>query len=90
MWLRLHPPFTGKPIKCGSIWTEIELPDALEVDEFIQVLATQVPSLTPYLRSTSDETFYHMLLIRKGYVLKPKDMIQPDDRVDVHMPLTGG
>lgn len=90
MWVRLHPPFTGKPIKRGSIWKEIELSGALEVEGFLKVLANQVPSLTPYLRSTSDETFYHMLLIRKGYVLKPKDMIQSDDRVEVHMPLTGG
>ena len=90
MWLRLHPPFTGRPIKEGNIWTEITLSEPLEVEVFLQKLEVLLPRLVPYLRPTSEETFYHILLVKKGYVLKPRDMVDPDDRIEVLMPLTGG
>ncbi|MFB3819201.1 MAG: hypothetical protein ACE147_16190 [Candidatus Methylomirabilales bacterium] len=85
MWVRLLPPFGD-----GKSWREIDLPARASVAMLIQRLAQLHAELHPYLRETPDETFHHFILARGDYVLRADDVVEPEDRIVVVMPLTGG
>ena len=85
MWVRLLPPFGD-----GKTWREIDLPPATSVSTLVQRLSEMYRELHPYLRDSVDETFHHFLLARDDYVLQADDTVEPDDRIVVVMPLTGG
>jgi hypothetical protein len=85
MWVRLLPPFGD-----GKTWHEINLPSGAGVKDLIDQLAKANPELCPYLRQTAEETFHQFILLRGDYVLKVEDTIEPDDRIVLLMPLTGG
>jgi hypothetical protein len=85
MWVRLLPPFGD-----GKTWHEIFLPEGAGVKELIDGLVEANSCLKPYLRSTIEETFHQLILLRQDHVLSADDPLDPKDRIVVVMPLTGG
>jgi hypothetical protein len=90
MWICLHPPFGGRKTSNGKIWDELPISEPMGVEEFLEHLVERFPQLRRYIRQSGEETFYHMLLFRTGEVLNETARIQPDDRVEIMMPITGG
>ena len=90
MWVRLHPPFGGRKTTNGKIWDELPISESVGVEEFLQRLAAQFPHLSQHIRTSGEETFHQLLLLRGGEVLNEADRIQPEDRIEIMMPLTGG
>jgi len=85
MWIRLLPPFGD-----GKTWQEIALPPKATIKELMDRLVEIHPDLHPYLRATVEETFHQFILLRDDHVLTANDLIEPDDRIVMVMPLTGG
>ena len=85
MWVRLLPPFGD-----GKMWQELSLPKEAGVKELIDRVVEANLHLRPYLRSTVEETFHQFILLREDHVLTADDYIEPEDRIVVVMPLTGG
>ena len=90
MWVCLNPPFGGRKTSNGKIWDEITISEPIGVEEFLKRLAEQFPQLSQYIRTSGEETFHQLLLLRGGEVLNETDQIQPEDRIEIMMPLTGG
>jgi hypothetical protein len=90
MWVCLHPPFGGRKTSNGKIWHEMTISKPMGVEEFLKRLAERFPQLCRYIRPSGEETFHQLLLLRAGEVLNESDQIQPDDRIEIMMPLTGG
>jgi len=90
MWIRLHPPFGGRKTSNAKIWDELNLSESVGVEEFLKHLVQRFPELNRHVRSSGEETFHHLLLLRGGEVLNETDQIRPDDRIEIMMPLTGG
>ena len=90
MWVCLHPPFGGRKTSNGKIWDELTIAKPMGVEEFLKILTERFPQLSQYIRPSGEETFHQLLLLRSGEVLNETDQIQPDDRIEIMMPLTGG
>ena len=90
MWICLHPPFGGRKTSNGKIWEELTISKPVGMEEFLEHLAERFPQLSRHIRQSGEETFHHLLLFRGGEVLNETAQIQPDDRVEIMMPLTGG
>ena len=82
---RLLPPFGD-----GRTWVETGFPGPVALGPFISRLAELQPRLRPYLRTTVEETFHQLILIRAGEVLAEGDLVAPEDEIIITMPLTGG
>jgi hypothetical protein len=90
MWFRLHPPFGNQRVDDQKVWEEMVFPDPIAVRDFLHRLQKIHPEMSDYIRQNEEETFHHILLFRQSYIIKREDLIQPDDHIDVIMPLTGG
>lgn len=86
----IHPPFGGRKTTNGKIWDELPIFESVGVEDFLQRLAKQFPQLRQHIRTSGEETFHQLLLLRGGEVLNEIDIIQPEDRIEIMMPLTGG
>ena len=90
MWVCLHPPFGGRKTSNGKIWDELTIAKPMGVEEFLKKLTERFPQLSQYIRTSGEETFHQLLLLRGGEVLNETDQIQTDDRIEIMMPLSGG
>lgn len=90
MLICLHPPFGGRKVAQEKVWEEIPLDRAMPSGDFLVMIKKRYLDLVPYIQESEDETFYHLLIFRSGYALQKHDLIQPDDRIEIMMPLTGG
>jgi len=85
MRIKLHRPFGD-----GKRWEQVDLPRSASVKDLLDQLKKNHPELKQYIRDSEEETFHHLVLIRGDHVLNEDDRIEPDDRIVVMMPLTGG
>jgi hypothetical protein len=83
--VRLLPPFGD-----GKTWEEITLPEGSGLWQLLEQLTETQPQIRSYMRPSLEETFHQLLVIRNDYILKENDLLVPDDRLVITMPLTGG
>jgi sulfur carrier protein ThiS len=83
--IRLLPPFGD-----GKTWHEVHVPDGSRVRDLLNILPDKQPVLLPYRRATPEETLHQFILLREDHVLSPDETLEPEDRIVLVMPLTGG
>ena len=86
----LHPPFGRGRTDGRKSFDEIDIQESISINELLELISSKHPELNEFIRETLDETFYQLLVFRSDQALTKEDRIEPDDCVELMMPLHGG
>ena len=86
----LHPPFGKGRVDGRLIFNDVTLSESISLSSFLNLILEKHPELKPFILESVEETFYRLLVFRSGEALEKDDSIEPDDIVEVMMPLHGG
>lgn len=83
--------FFGPFEKLAEKRIRIELKEPMSTQDLLQMLASRYPGFARYSAKTNDvELSAHVMLIRKGELLKLADRIEDNDLIDILLPVMGG